>query len=155
MIKPNKETEMKNITITVDKDKYRIFTEKKASVGIEAKDELIRTLGRYTEIERKAMKPRLEVVGKTKPKKTDAKASANVIRIGTPDKVPEETEINLEIEDTLYEQLEWEAKREGVTIKELVNEWVTHRIEISQPRMTETARRLREYIGLPFMETVK
>jgi ribosome-binding protein aMBF1 (putative translation factor) len=152
---------VKQITITVDKDKYERFRQDEDDMGYSPRKILIQSLESdikiCKEFAEKPQKPKLTIVGKEKEKaKSDAGPTKNnITRIGPPPAPPKTTRIRLSIKDELYEDIKKEAQAEGMKTAELAEKWVTERIEASNPEMTETARLILEGIGIPYIKSVK
>jgi hypothetical protein len=139
---------MKKITITVDTADWEYFCEDEKEMGYIGQDEVIKCFQRNTDIERK-YPPQLRIVGKEAPKETKQNTS-DITRIGL---APTVTETELNIENSLYDDLVWAAERNNTTATELASEWAGDYIK--KPEVTETTKIFFEYLGLDLIKAVK
>jgi hypothetical protein len=99
---------MKQVTITVDERKYGVYTDRLKSLGISGEDDIIEGLEDYVKIWSEPGSPNLRVVGKEPDEKP--KVAKNIISLGIK---PRTTEITLDIENELYEELSEIAQKAG------------------------------------------
>jgi hypothetical protein len=109
---------MRQVTITADERKYGIYADKWESLGMSPEGEIISGLRNYAKIWNEPHPPTLRIVGKERERKAkEPQDPKNIISLGIK---PKTTEITLDIENELYEELSEIAKKQGMTNAEEV-----------------------------------
>jgi predicted transcriptional regulator len=145
---------MKQITITVDKADWEDFYKGEKKMGHPGEDKITQCFQRNVNIAKETMQPYLKVVGKEEKPKDIKRTASNITRIG-PQPITAYTDIELNIEDGLYEDIAWAAERRSISTAELANKWANDYIEICKPEVTEITKIFYEYLGLDIIKAVK
>jgi hypothetical protein len=145
---------MKQITITVDTAKWEDFDrgEKIINPNRNTMDDIIECLQDCVGIEKESSKPQLRIVGREENTEEIKQDISNITRIGPPST---ESEIKIDIEDKLFEDIVWAAKRRNMSSKELTEKWITDYMDICKPEMSDVTRAIYAGLGLEIMELVK
>jgi hypothetical protein len=149
---------MKQVTISVDKDKYENLDEwERKTTGRTAKEDILTALRLYMDIENEPRPPSLRIAGKPEKRQKQETRSApnNVTRIGGPARPPERKLIKLNVDDSLHDKLAAESRKQNLRIRELTEKWANEHIDVCNPEMSETTRNMLAYIGIPLMELLK
>jgi hypothetical protein len=144
---------MRQVTITVDKAAWEDFDRdiKIINPDRSAINRIIECFQDGVDVARETMQAHLSVVGKEAPKETKQNTS-NIIRIGPP---PTDTEIKINIEDKLYNDIVWAAKRRSMSPKELADKWANDYIDSRKPDVSDVLKAIYAGLGWNIIESVK
>jgi hypothetical protein len=149
---------MRQVIFETDRLKFEKFKQEREKAGMTAEAALIKTLQTYTEFANEPRPPKLRAVrpeSPGQPAKPQKARTTNVTGMGLPERPTETIKIKLNINEDLYSGLAQESAKTGTTVQDLISELATDRIRIANPEMSETARDMLAYIGIPLIEAVK
>jgi hypothetical protein len=142
---------MRQVTITVDTTTWERFNENRKIINRNTINDIIRCFQDGVDIAKEMMQPHLRIVGQERTKEIKQNTS-NIARIGLP---PTETEVKLNIEDALYEDIVWAAERRSMSPKEYMDKRASDYMDICLPEVTDITKAIYAGLGLEIIEVVK